>query len=240
MLYAVGAGPQIAATDLTSNHPAEALETPKLDSFNFNVEEVAALDPDLVVIAFDFQDEAEQLASLDIPFLLLSAPATLEGMFDQLAAIGEATGHAAAAAALSAELSAELEDLEARSGPLAGVTFFHEIDETLFTTTSASFLGDLYARLGLANIADGAGGENQFPQLSPEYILEQDPRLVFLGDAGFGVTVESVAARPGWAALSAVVNGDVIPLDGDVSGRWGPRTITLMAQILEAALEAVS
>ena len=239
MLYAFGAADQVVATDLTSNYPAEADGTPKIDAFNFNIEEVAALDPDLVIIAFDFQDEAEQLASLGIPFLLLGPPPTLEESVDQLEALGRATGHGVEADALAAGLRARIEDVRLQAEPLGGLTFFHEVDETLYSTTSDSFLGDLYSQLGMVNIADAVGAGNPYPQLSPEYIITQDPWLVVLGDAGFGVTVDSVATRPGWAALSAVQTGNVVALDSDIAGRWGPRTVDLMEAVLKAALEAL-
>ena len=240
MLWAVGAGDLVVATDLFSNFPEAANDTGKLDSFNFNVEEVASYDPDLVIIAFDFQGEPEQLGALEIPFLLLTSPPSVDGMFDQLQAIGDVTGYGAAATDLVDGLRKRVTDIEADAGPLSGLTFFHEVDETLYSTTSSSFLGDVYSRLGLVNIADGPGGDNPFPQLSPEYILGENPWLIFLGDAAFGVTPEAVAARPGWETLTAVAEGNLIALDEEVSGRWGPRTVDLMEQILEAALETLS
>ncbi len=239
MLYALGAGDQVAGTDLYSNYPAAAADTSKVDAFNFSVEEVAALDPDLVILSFDFGDTGAQLDTVGIPYLLLEAPATLEGTYDQLEILGAATGRLPEATELVASLRDRVAAIERRAAPLGGVTFFHEVDDTLYSTTSASFLGDVYARLGLVNIADAVGGDNPFPQLSPEYILEQDPWLVFLGDANFGVTVEAVAARPGWSVLTAVQNGAVFPLDGDLAGRWGPRLVDLMESILDAALETV-
>ncbi len=240
VLYAIGAGARIVATDLTSNHPAAANETPKLDSFNFNVEEVAGFDPDLVILAFDFQGESEQLAALGIAHLVLGPPSDVGGMLDQIVAVGRATGDEDEAVDLASDLADRMDAIVARAGGVAGVSFFHEVDETLYSTTSASFLGDVYARLGLVNIADEADPGNPFPQLSPEFIIAADPEIVFLGDAGFGVTPASVADRPGWDVLSAVVAGNVYPLDADIAGRWGPRTVDLMGQILEFAEEAVS
>ena len=239
MLYAIGAGQQVIGTDLFSNYPAEANDTANVDSFNFHIEEIAALEPDLVILAFEFQGEGEQLTALGIPFLLLEPPADLGGLFSQLTSVGLATGHGDTADALAGRLAERIEQIEARAAPLAGLTFFHEVDETLYSTTSASFLGDVYTRLGLVNIADELGVENPFPQLSPEYIIASDPSFVFLADAGFGVTPQSVAARPGWDVMTAVTESRVIALDTDIAGRWGPRTVDLMEQVLTAVLETM-
>lgn len=242
MLYALGAGGQVVATDLTSNYPDAAGETVKLDAFNFNVEEVAALDPDLVILAFDFQGEGEALSALNIPFLLLGPPADIESSLSQLQNVGLATGHFPEAEALARRLFEEMASLVARSqaGSTRGVVIYHEVDETLYSTTSASFIGNLYSRLGLVNIADGIDDAGAFPQLSSEFIVDQNPQFIFLADANFGVTVESVAARPGWDTITAVRDGNVVSLDGDIAGRWGPRTVDLMAAILDAVEDGLS
>ena len=242
MLYAIGAGEQVVATDLTSNYPEAAAAIVKLDAFNFNVEEVAALDPDLVILAFDFQGEGEALSALSIPFLLLGPPADIESSLSQLQNVGLATGHFSEAEALAARLSEEMASIVARSrtGSTRGVVIYHEVDETLYSTTSASFIGNLYLRLGLVNIADGIDGAGAFPQLSSEFVVDQNPQFIFLADANFGVTVESVAARPGWDTIAAVEQGNVIALDGDIAGRWGPRTVAFMRAILDAVEDGLS
>ncbi|MBT8201765.1 MAG: ABC transporter substrate-binding protein [Acidimicrobiia bacterium] len=236
MLYAVGAGPQVVATDLFSNYPPQAELTPKLDAFSFSIEEVAAQDPDLVILAFDFQGEADALAALEIPFLLLGPPATLEGALQQHLVVGAATGHGEAAEALVEEVSAGVAEIIEAATPYAGTTIFHEVDETLFSATSGSFIGDLYGRLGFVNIADAAGVDGPFPQLTAEFVVDQDPEFIFLADAGFGVTPESVAERPGWDTISAVAEDNVVALDGDIAGRWGPRTVDLLGSIYRAVL----
>lgn len=240
MLYALEAGDRIVATDLTSNFPAEAQDTVKLDSFNFSIEEVAALEPDLVIVAFDFQGEADALTGLSIPFLLLGPPPTIEFAFSQLLNVGAAIGRPVEAVELTEELVSEFGRVIAASAPIRGVTIFHEVDETLYTASSESFIGDLYARLGLVNIADGAEVGGPFPQLSAEFIVDQDPEFIFLADANFGVTPEAVAARPGWDTMRAVAAGNVVELDGDVAGRWGPRTVELLRAVFEAVEAQVS
>lgn len=242
VLYAIGAGDQVVGTDLTSNYPPEAEATARVDAFNFDVEEVAALSPDLVVLAFDFGGEVAALDAIAVTTLLLPPPATLEGALDQMRLLGEVTGHAAAADALATDqeqrIAAAVASVPAAAG---GMTFFHEVDATLFSANSSTFLGDLYARLGLVNIADEVPDEfaSGYVQVSPELILGTDPDFIFLADAAFGETAEAVATRPGWAELSAVQEGRVVELDGDVAGRWGPRTAGLVEQIAAAVAGAV-
>ena len=88
---------------------------------------------------------------------------------------------------------------------------------------------------GLVNIADEGNADNPYPQLSEEQILAADPDFIFLADTfPGGETPESVAARPGWADLTAVKSGRVVALDTDVASRWGPRIVDLQRAIVDA------
>jgi iron complex transport system substrate-binding protein len=240
MLYAVDAGELVAATDLTSNFPPAAEATAKVDAFNFNVEEIAATRPDLVITSFDFQGEVDALRAVGIPVLLLTPATSLDEAYAQIEILGEVTGRETEAAGLVSSMQARIEELIG-SATRPSLTVFHEVDNTLYSANSSTFLGDIYRRLGLTNIADAVPDEfaSGYVQVSEEYLFSQDPDVIFLGDAGFGESPESVGARPGWDSLTAVQNGAVFELDGDIAGRWGPRTVDLVEAIV-AALEAAS
>ncbi|MDH3729671.1 MAG: ABC transporter substrate-binding protein, partial [Acidimicrobiia bacterium] len=181
ILYAIGAGDQIAATDLTSNYPPEANDTPKVDSFAFNLEEVLALQPDLVVVAFDFSGEVEALDAAGVNVLLMPPPSDVAQMLLQFDILGTATGNVVGARAERDRLKTAIDGLvDVYNVTDAPLTIFHEVDETLFSVNSSTFLGDIYGSFGLVNIADEAPDEfgSGFPQLSAEFILEADPDLI--------------------------------------------------------------
>jgi iron complex transport system substrate-binding protein len=238
ILYAIGAGDLIAGTDLTSNYPPEARSTVKVDAFNFDVEEIVALQPDLVITAFDYQGELAALETVGVPALLLSPAATLDDAYGQMEVLGRVTGREEEAVALVASLQSRIEELTSTM-PGEGFRIFHEVDNTLFSATSSTFLGDIYALFGFENIADEVPDEfgSGYVQVSEEYLFSADPDLIFLGDASFGESPATVAARPGWNTLNAVKSGRVFELDGDVAGRWGPRAVELVEDIA-AALES--
>jgi iron complex transport system substrate-binding protein len=64
---------------------------------------------------------------------------------------------------------------------------------------------------------------SSWAQISAEEILHQDPDVILLGDTGFGVTLASVATRPGWKNLKAVKSGSVYAIDSNLVLRPGPR-----------------
>jgi iron complex transport system substrate-binding protein len=231
ILYAIGAGGRVAATDQFSNFPPEARATPKLDAFNLGVESVVALSPDLVILSFDPGELRDGLAAVGIPTLLFDPPLTLEDAYRQMRALGAATGLEAEAEALVSSVSAEVARLTASVPAGRHLTYYYELDPTLYTLTSETFVGGLLGSLGMESIADEADDAGTgYPQLSAEYIVAADPDFIFLADTKCcGQSVAAVAGRPGWAGLQAVAGGRVVELDDDVASRWGPRLVELLA-----------
>lgn len=241
MLFAIDAGDQVIAGDLFSNYPAAADELLKLDSFNLNVEEIVALDPDLVTLSFDPGGVVEALTTVGIPTLLLGTAPTVEAAYDQMETLGLATGHSREAVALTERMAADIDAIATQyREQLSGITFYHEVDAfSFYTPNSSSFIGQFYALLSMENIADAAPDEfnSGFPQLSPEFIVSADPFVIVL--ASFGETADSVAARDGWDAMTAVREGRILPIDSDAAGRWGPRIVDVFREIAEGVAELV-
>ncbi len=235
MLFAIEAGDQVVAADEHSDYPAEA-PTTKLSGFEPNIEAIARFEPDLVVIADDPGQLEASLEKLAIPVMVNPAAKTLDDTYEQIERLGVATGHVAEAADLVARMKRDI-DAVVESIPdfEEPPTYYHELDNTYFTATSNTFIGEVYGLLGLENIADGAKGAGSgYPQLSPEYIVEQDPDIIFLADAECcGVTAEAVEKRPGWQQISAVETGAIVELDGSVASRWGPRIVEFLETVAD-------
>ncbi len=172
----------------------------------------------------------------------LPAPQTLESMYAQFELIGEATGHAEEGADLARRTREEIDKLVADVGDAGeGLDYYHELDPSYYTVTSATFIGQVYDLFGLTNIADQGdpSAHGGYPQLSAERILEADPDLIFLADTiCCGQDADSVAERPGWGTLSAVQNGHVIELDDDIASRWTPRIVDFVRAVSDAVAQA--
>jgi iron complex transport system substrate-binding protein len=235
ILYAIGAGEQVVAVDSMSNYPADAAIT-DLSAYEPNVEAIAEFDPDLVVIGDDFTGLADQLAAIGVDSWVSPAPATLDEAYAQIVDLGNAVGRSEVASELADSMKADIDEIIAGAVQIPeGTSYFLELDDTLYSVTSNTFVGSIFERFGLRNIADATEGDTDYPQLSAEFIVSQDPTLVFLADTKCcGATAESVAARPGWDVLGAVVNGRVFELDDDVASRWGPRLVDFVAAIADA------
>jgi iron complex transport system substrate-binding protein len=240
-LFAIGAGPQVRAVDDQSSYPASAPRT-KLSGFTPNVEAIAKYKPDLVVISNDNGGKlAKRLRALKIPVMLEPAATKLADVYAQLAQLGLATGHRPKAAAVVKGMQGQIAQIVAsvpkRATPLS---YYHELSPDLYSATSSTFIGQIYALLGLRNVADKAeGASSGYPQLNAEYLVASNPDFVFLADTKCcQQDAATVAARPGWAAMAAVKNGGVVQLDDDIASRWGPRIVSYLRTVAARVAQA--
>jgi iron complex transport system substrate-binding protein len=230
-LFAIGAGEQVIGRDEFSNYPPEVSDLPSIGGFfsDFNYEATVELEPDLVLAAeINTPEQVQSLEDLGLTVFLVSNPTTLEEMYESLNVLAQLTGHEAEAASLIDSLRtrvAAVEDKIAQVEERPGV--FYELDSTdpsaPYTAGSGTFINTLIEMAGGENIA--AGLEDQYPQISIEELLVQDPDIILLGDAAYGATPEAVAQRTGWSALSAVQNEQIYPFNDDLASRPGPRLV---------------
>jgi iron complex transport system substrate-binding protein len=238
MLYAIGAGSQVRAVDSYSTFPKNAPRT-KLNEDDPNVEAIVAYKPDLVVVAGDTTGLTAQLAKFGIPVLSDPAATTLNQAYQQFVELGEATGHVAQAKAEVTKINAQIGRI-VRAAPKRAkpLTYYFELDQTYYSVTSSTFIGQLLGLLGLKSIADaatGAAASGGYPQLSAEFIIKSNPDYIFLADTVCcGQNAKKVAARPGWAQLSAVRDGHVVGLNDDIASRWGPRIVDLLKTVADS------
>jgi iron complex transport system substrate-binding protein len=231
ILFALSAGEQVVGRDEFSDYPAEAASLPTVGgSFGgYSYETIVSLEPDLVLAAeINTPEQVQALEDLGITVYYLSNPADFEGIFRNLDIVGRLVGRESEAAALSASLSQRVAAVSERA---AGITdrpsVFYELDSTdpsaPFTAGGGTFIDLLITMAGGTNAAGSI--TTPWAQVSIEELLLINPEVILLGDAAYGVTVESVGQRPGWEAISAVANGRVYPFDDNLASRPGPRMV---------------
>jgi iron complex transport system substrate-binding protein len=238
ILYAIGSGKQVIAVDDLSNYPSEAPMT-KLSAFNPNVEALLNYKPDLIILNADATKALEVKAALEklkIKVFLERAPKTLREAYLEITALGRATGKISGAQNVVSEMKSKI-SVAVKSGRTSKkISFFHELDNTLYTATSDTFIGKVYKDFNLINIADPAATADSagYPQLQSEYVIKANPKIVFLADAQYGESLATLTKRPGWNGISAVKNKNVVALPEDIPSRWGPRLVDFYQFIADA------
>lgn len=238
MLYAIDAGSQVAAVDSLSDYPAQAPRT-DLTGLKPNAEAIAARNPDLVIISNDINKISSQLAQLKIPVYLAPAAVTLDDTYKQMTDLGALTGRRTEAAAEVGKMKDEIAKLVREAPkPATAVSYYYELDPTLYSVTSKTFVGSLFNLFGMRNVADPAdasGAAGGYPQLSAEAVIKANPNMIFLADTlCCKQSAATVKTRAGWSGIAAVAHGRIYQLNDDVASRWGPRVVDLVQAIADA------
>jgi iron complex transport system substrate-binding protein len=236
-LFAIGAGKQVVAVDDQSDYPKSAPRT-TLSGFTPNVEAIAGYRPDLVIVSYDSKGLISALQKLKIPVVHHDAAKSFAGAYQQIRQLGVVTDHVPEATRLVRGMKTKIKRIvDASSAKASRLTVYHELTPDFFSATSSTFVGKVYAALGLRNIADAADSSGTgYPQLSAEYIVSSSPDLIVLADSiCCGQKPSTVASRPGWDRVSAVRTGSILRIHDSIASRWGPRLVDFF-RALSAAL----
>jgi cobalamin transport system substrate-binding protein len=236
-LFAVGAGGQVIAVDDQSDYPAGVPRT-DLSSYQPNVEAIVRYRPDLVVLPASVpRDAIGGLRDVGLTVLAEPAPEQLNGAYRQIRLLGAATGHRSAGERVARRVRSRVERAIAAAPGGPSLKVFHELDPDLYSASSESFIGRIYARLGLRNVADPAAKSagTPYPQMSSEAVVAANPDLIVLADSECcDQTPAKVLRRAGWDAVSAVRSGAVVSIGDDIASRWGPRIPVLVERVVRA------
>lgn len=231
ILYAVGAGKQVVGREDFSNYPEEAKSLPSVGGSmgKYSLEEIAKLQPDLILASpLTAAEVVQSLKTITPSVFVLPNPKDMEGLFTNLTTVGTLTGHKAEADKLVSELRARVKAVQEKIAPLSyAPKVFYELDATEpakpYTAGPGSFVDMLIGMAGGYNIGKSLQGE--WAQISQEALIVENPEIIVLGDSPYGITPESVAARPGWDQINAVKNGRVLAFNDDLVSRPGPRMV---------------
>jgi iron complex transport system substrate-binding protein len=237
-LFAVGAGKQVIAVDDQSNYPRRAPRT-KLSGYTPNIEAIAKYRPDLVLISSDNPGSlVSQLREVGIKAVNEPAASDLDQAYGEILQLGRLTGHRQGAKSVVSSMRTHLAAIvESVPKTRRHLRVYHELDQTYYSATSKTFIGRIYQLFGFKNIADAADSTGSgYPQLSAEYIVQQDPQIIVLADTKCcQQNQETVAARPGWSTITAVRHHRVVGVSDDIASRWGPRIVQFAQAVARIA-----
>jgi iron complex transport system substrate-binding protein len=232
-IYAAGGGAKIIAAVDYSDYPEAAKSLPRVGSNRqVDMERVAALKPDLIVIWLHGSSERqiEQIRALGIP-MFHSEPKKLAEIPDSLNRIGKLLGTEKVADAAAADLRKQLAALSARYAGRAPVRMFYQVwDKPLHTLNGGHIVSDAVRLCGGENIY--AHMKVTAPVVSQESVLGEDPEaIVSTGERSKedgGVAIW----RP-FTTMTAVRRNNLFRIDGNLLNRAGPRMIAGAAALCE-------
>jgi iron complex transport system substrate-binding protein len=244
LLYALGLGDRVVGVDRFSRYPPEAQRKAKVgDYVNPNLETIASLRPDLVIIPTNPVKLAERLAVLRLKVLEIDQD-TIAKLYESFRMVGQATGATAQAAQLAATVRGQLEAVRMRAAPLKKTRMMFVVGRTpnrldgLIVVGQASYLNEIIALAGGDNVFRDAVAP--YPGVSLEEVLARNPDVIIdMGDMAdtVGVTEEHKREVTSlWERLSsvaAVKQHRVYAVASDIYVEPGPRVVDAAKAFLE-------
>ncbi|HLH39241.1 MAG TPA: cobalamin-binding protein [Bryobacteraceae bacterium] len=200
LLYALGLGDRVAGVTRYCTYPPEALKKPKIgDYVNPNVEAIAALKPDLVIVQTNPVRLAERLRRLHLNVLEIDQR-DLAAIYESIREVGQATGAAARATELIDRIRGGLEEVRARAAKLNPEKMMLVVGrrpgrlDGLIVTGRSSYLNEIIRIAGGENVFGDARAA--YPQVSLEEVLARDPRVIVdMGDMGDDAAIPAARQR---------------------------------------------
>ncbi|MEW6501130.1 MAG: adenosylcobinamide amidohydrolase [Thermodesulfobacteriota bacterium] len=229
MLYAIGAGDQVAGHTYHSTFPREGVEKVVGGFFAPSLAAIEQKQPDCIILA-DLHHEVRGYFAGKVPLLSLSAH-SIADIEHNILLLGQLTDREAAAERLVARNREVVERIGRKVAqiPTAArqrtIRFMAMGDGQLTTPGDDSFQNDYIRAAG--GIAPHFGRNGNMIGISQEEWQRFDPQMVY----GCGAKEKIVAAlnQPGWREVAAVRNGRIYAFPCDLTCRAGVHAADLVA-----------
>jgi len=211
IIFAIGGGGTVVGTDDFSDFPDAAKRLPRVGGVQPNLEQIAALHPDLVVANASNMHPSlvRSLGALQIPLLVIRSE-RLQDIPAAMKRIGTRLGIDPASAVASFQRRLQLQRRQRARSPRV---LFAVWTNPLYVPGRQTFIDDLFALTGATNAAE----VNGWPQYSLESFVAHRPDLLLYPNRS--VTPEAVRE------LLRRTNVDVqaVAVDENIFTRAGPR-----------------
>jgi len=243
ILFALDLEEKVVGVSDYCDYPEVAKLKPKVgNAFNPSLEKIVELEPDLVLTVKQEQLNSE-LDALGIKFMVLD-PEDMDGILGNIELVGEITGTEKRAKKLVKDMQDSISQVIALMEDAPKVRVFFIVDATdltlPWTAGTGSFIDALITMAGGENIA--GKGQGAWVQFSLEQIISSDPEVIIIQTMTGGiptVSKEELEEHPAWGEMTAVKQGNICFINGDLVSRPGPRIVQgleAMAKIIHPEL----
>lgn len=196
---------------------------------DINMEELAAMDPDLVILFDTSEDQAEQLKALDIPVAMVTAATDIDSLKSLLAMLGDILNCNERAEQLLSWYEEVESYIDSKQEEVAALSeedkprvlhFMYAEERNIYASGVNPYITELEGGQNIVLTGDSA--DTSSPTM--EEILSYDPEIIFLSNFD-EVTPEDLYNNnlegQDWSSVSAVKNHQVYKVPCGLY-RWAP------------------
>jgi len=232
-IYALGLQDLLVGDTDYCDYPPDAQKKTKVGgAINPSLEEIAALHPDLVLVAKGFNrlETVHALEELGISSYATD-PHTVEEITTSSKKLAAVLGAPGAGDALAEDLQRRLADLHQRIGALPPKKVLFVVwTQPLISAGKHTFIADALRLAGARNIVDS---DPDWPQVNLEEVARQQPDYLVFAPSHSDSTpreIEEFSSLPGWEMLDAVANHHYVMIS-DAVNRPAPRIVAAIEEL---------
>jgi iron complex transport system substrate-binding protein len=227
ILFALELGDRIVGVSDYSDYPEEAKSKTNVGAYDTpNIEQIVALEPDLVIATEEHQAEIEQLESRGITVIAVN-PKTVAEVLATIKLLGRITGQDDKAAALVTSIQQRIDAITAKTKALTTeqrlrvfVVIWHD---PIWTVGSGTFHDELIRMAGGVNVAGDLTG---YTSIGLEAVIAANPQVIIAGvgmGEGESLSLQFMQTDERLKGTDARVNNRVYGANMDIVSRPGPR-----------------
>ena len=232
-VYALGLEDKLVGDTDYCDYPADATKKHKVGgAINPNMEEVAALKPDVVLVVKSLNrlETVRALEQIGIP-VYSTDPHTVKDVVASMKKLSGVLGSQEAGDAVNEKLENRLAAVHTKlNGVAAKRVMFVVWTEPLISVGRKTFIADVLEQAGGMSVVES---KQDWPQFSLEEAVRLQPEyLVFASSHSETVQndMEALALKPGWSAMDAVKKRK-IAIVSDAINRPGPRIVEAVEEL---------
>ena len=223
---------RVVGIDYYTDYPPALTSLPRVSNVDgkYNVEQIVALKPDLVLSwgaqTKQYDQQLKQLG-LNVVDLQLS---DLSQTLQEILLVGRLTFTQVTATSLVQHLQQQIDQIKATVAGTTAPRVLLEVDDSTpgkpYVFGGTSFGDELLQDANAQNIFHANSSNGGYPQITDEAIISANPQFIILTeDPQYGGDVNLVYKRANWGGIAAVKSHRVYHINVAIMQRPGPRLV---------------
>ena len=235
ILFALGLDERIVGVTDFATYPKAARKKPRVGTFiNPSLEKILALEPDLVIVGSERQDEKTNAAlkNFSIPVYRIR-PVDLNTIYRSISNLGEITQTLPQAQKVIIEMKKRVAAVERRVARLPRKRVFYQVGiDPIVSVNQQTFAADLIRRAG--GILVTVDNPVRYPRYSIERVIVDAPEVIIISSMSPNTNYQRFRQSwQRWRSIPAVRQGQIYVIDSDMVDRPAPRIVDGLAQLAE-------
>ncbi|MFJ7648889.1 ABC transporter substrate-binding protein [Lysinibacillus sp. NPDC097279] len=237
ILFGLGLNDKIVGVNDYDDYPPEVADKEKVGSMEFNIEQIIALQPDIVFAhesgIASLGGAKDQLEAAGVKVFVVTNARDFNETYTTIEQLGRATGKLPEAEKIIANMKAKVEEIEAKLQDVQPKKVFVETSDEpeIYTPGKDTFMQEMLEMIHAENIAADTDG---WFKIDAEQIITKNPDVIVVTYNYVPDILTKIPQRAGFDTITAVKNKAIVQVDENMTSRQGPRLADGLEELAKA------